>query len=274
MTLFEKIAKLVFENSFLETSDGIFLMNTCLPMGLCVSGECMDTVLLLSELVFLGKIKSKEIEGFEEQYEVKFKQEGKAPLVGYKRYRDDTFSVFQHNPEETSRTGLDELGKAFLPSLDLNIEVTYFTGSFLDVVFFKRFSGNGFETTVRRKGCFPISYCHGSSNMSSSIARSIISGEILRHRRLTSSRKLQKVNDDCLVKEMESRGYNKEFLTNAVQKRIMQIGQDYSYTFQRRELREVPKGLVYGSKTVYDQEWFTHQKLHHILKQCLPAGIR
>ena len=275
MTLFEEIAKLVFENSFLETTEGIFLLNTCLPMGLCVSGESMDVVLLLAELVFLGKINSKEIDGFEEQYKEKAKQENKeVSFIGYKRYRDDTFSVFQHNPKETSRTGLEVLGKAFLPSLDLNIDVSYFVGSFLDVVFFKRFSGYGFETTIRRKGCYPIGYCHGSSNMSSSVSRSIISGEILRHRRLTSSRKLQTVNDECLIKELESRGYDKQFLRRAVHQRIKQIGHDYSFTYERREMRKVPEGLVYGSKTVYDQEWFTHQKLHHILKQSLPEGIR
>ena len=82
------------------------------------------------------------------------------------------------------------------------------------------------------------------------------------------------MNDECLIKELESRGYDRQFLREAVHQRIKQIGHDYSFTYERREMRKVPEGLVYGSKTVYDQEWFTHQKLHHILKQSLQEGIR
>ena len=57
----KRFAKLVFQNSYLETSEGIFLLGTCLPMGLNCSGEAMDLVLLIAELIFLGKIASLNI---------------------------------------------------------------------------------------------------------------------------------------------------------------------------------------------------------------------
>ena len=115
---------------------------------------------------------------------------------------------------------------------------------------------------------------YGNSNMSSSIIRSIIGGEVLRHRRLTSNRKLQEVNDECLIKELVSREYNESFIRKAVQKRIEIIGQEYTSEFVRRVPRSNVTGLVYGSKTVFDGQWQTHSKLYEILRQSLPEGVR
>ena len=57
MTLLEEIAMLVFENA----TEGIFLLNTCLPMGLCVSGEGMDVVISYLNYCFLEKSTPKKL---------------------------------------------------------------------------------------------------------------------------------------------------------------------------------------------------------------------
>ena len=275
--LFEQMAKLVFENSYLESSAGVFHLNTSLPMGLCTSGECLDIVLLVAELVFLGKVSGEEVPGFLDQYDEYKKPKDNVieeTFISYKRYRDDTFTIVKHSKESSVRNAVEVLGHSFLPSLDINIEMTKFVGIFLDVVFFKRFSNNGYEMMLKRKGPYPISYAHGNSNMSSSIIRSIIGGEVLRHRRLTSNRKLQEVNDECLIKELVSREYNESFIRKAVQKRIEIIGQEYTSEFVRRVPRSNVTGLVYGSKTVFDGQWQTHSKLYEILRQSLPEGVR
>ena len=273
--MFENIAELVLGNSFLQTSAGVFLLGTCLPMGLNASGEAMDLVLLMSELVALGKIKH-DLTEFEEQYEeykgLKF--ENKCSLLSYRSFRDDTFSVFEKESEKSVKDALETLGSTFLPALTINMEISYFVGSFLDTVFFKRMSGIGFESTVRRKGLFPISYCHGTSNVPPSILKSILGGEILRHRRLTTNRILLKTNDECIITEIVSRGYKEEHVRKIVLDRIKVIEQEYNEKFERRTKRSLPRGLVYGAKTVYDQEWNTHFKLKMILKHSLPEGIR
>ena len=274
--LFEKMATLVFTNSFLETTKGVYKLNTCLPMGLCCSGECMDIVLLLCEMVFLGKAKAEDAEGFVEQYgnyKLLSHREPGASFLKYKRYRDDTFSCIRYETGAPKRD-IENLGSTFLPSLDINVELSIFVGSFLDVMFFKKFSAEGYETMLKRKGKFPITFCHGSSNMSSSIVRSILAGELLRHRRLCSNEKLVQVNDECITKELISRGYKEGFIRKSVDFRISQITRMYDQNLQLRNSKEVPEGLVYGAKTIYDEEWLTHEKLRLILRIALPEGIK
>ena len=272
----EEVATLVLNNSIIETTDGVFKMSNCLPMGLCTSGECMDVVLLLSELVLLGKFRAENIPGYLDQYgDIKPESmDNISSFLTYKRYRDDTFSCLLYEEDKSPADPLMLLGKTFLPTLDINIELTMFVGTFLDLKFYKRFSGQGIETMVKRKGVFPITFCHGSSNTSSSIVRSIVSGEVLRHRRLTSSRILQTANDECLILELVSRGYKKEFVRKMVQERIVRIGHQYDHELVRRRQRDNPDGLVYGAVSVYDEEWNTHYKVHKLLKQCLPIGVR
>ena len=106
------------------------------------------------------------------------------------------------------------------------MEISYFVGSFLDTVFFKRMSGIGFESTVRRKGLYPISYCHGSSNIPTSVLRSILGGEILRHRRLTENRVLIKTNDKCIINELVYRGYSEQLVRKMAMDRIKVIEQE------------------------------------------------
>ena len=258
VNLFQKIAKIVLENSYIETSDGIFLLNSCLPMGLCCSGECMDLVLLLSELVFMGKISADEVPGFIGQYgeyRILKRKEIMKPFLFYKRYRDDTCSALVLEEGETLEEPFKTLGEAFLPTLDINIEVSMYVAKFLDVVFYKRFSGTGVETMVKRKACYPIGFYHAKSNMNTAIVDSIVKGEVLRHRRLTKNRTLVKANDEALVIELQSRGYEKEYIEKLIRKRIMNIGEDYNHQYVRRKAREEPEGLVFGAKTVHDEEW-------------------
>ena len=176
--------------------------------------------------------------------------------------------------DSSIKTVLEILGKAFLPSLQINMEISSLVGSFLDVVFWKRMSGVGFETTVRRKGAYPISYCHGSSNVPPAILKSILGGELLRHRRITGNKNLQQVNDECIIAELTSRGYRETVVRKCVESRIKQIGEEYNEKLLRRETKKRPVGLVYGATTEYDQEWNTYHKTRMIIKQSLPDAFK
>ena len=96
----------------------------------------------------------------------------------------------------------------------------------------------------------------------------------MRHRRLTKNRTLVKANDEALVIELQSRGFKKEYIEKLIRKRIMNIGEDYNHQYVRRKAREEPEGLVFGAKTIHDEEWNTHHKLHKILKHSLPINVR
>ena len=272
--LFIKIAELVFNNSFLETTKGVYKLNTCLPMGMCCSGESLDIVLLVCELVFLGKVKASDIEGFEQQFGVEKNTPESISFMKYRRYRDDTCSVLKMKENGDIKESMKVLGEVFLPELDMNVEASIFVGVFLDVMFYKKFGEGGYETMIKRKGVYPVTFCHATSNMSSSIVKSIIGGELLRHRRICSNEILVKTNDDCIVQELKSRGYNEEFVRRAVRKRIDQINKLYDAEFKLNQLKKPPQGLVFGAKSIYDEEWFTHDKLMLILKASLPEGVR
>ena len=275
--LYERIAILVFTNSYLETTKGIFKLSTCLPMGLCCSGECMDLVLLLCELIFLGQIGAKEVPGFLDQFE-KYNLLGQenpgSSFMKYRRYRDDTFSLIRHVEGRNPKEEISNLGAVFLPDLDINVQLTLFVGSFLDVVWFKKFGDDGYETMIKRKGLYPITFSHASSNMSSSVVKSIVNGEILRHRRICSNETLAQTNDECITKELMSRGYKETFVRDKITERIRQIEKMYDNQLQSVGDRILPEGLVYGTKTIYDEEWFTHHKLMLILKNALPKGVK
>ena len=275
--LYERIAILVFTNSYLETTKGIFKLSTCLPMGLCCSGECMDIVLFLCEAIFLGKIEAKEVPGFLDQFEkynLLVQENPGSSFMKYKRYRDDTFSLIRHVEGRNPKEEISNLGAVFLPDLDINVELTLFVGSFLDVVWFKKFGDDGYETMIKRKGLFPITFSHASSNMSSSVVKSILNGEILRHRRICSNKTLTQTNDECITKELMSRGYKEEFVRSKITERIRQIEKLYDKQLQPVGDKILPEGLVYGTKTIYDEEWFTHHKLMLILKNALPKGVK
>ena len=127
-------------------------------MGLCASGKCLDVVLLVAELVFLGEVGAEEVPGFIEQYSENKLQDStrsRTFFLEYKRYRDETFSMVKHVEEENPRLNVETLGNVFIPFLDINVQMTIFVGTFLDVMFFKKFSGEGYETTVKRNGLYP-----------------------------------------------------------------------------------------------------------------------
>ena len=96
----------------------------------------------------------------------------------------------------------------------------------------------------------------------------------MRHRRLCSNEVLVKANDECIIMELISRGYKEDFVRNAVAKRIKQISNMYNEDFTLRTSRKENEGLVYGAKSIYDEEWFTHEKLSMILRTSLPEGVK
>ena len=63
-------------------------------------------------------------------------------------------------------------------------------------------------------------------------------------------------------------------MRNCVKKRIEQIQKNYDDGFCLKGIKQAPEGLVYGTKCVYDEEWFTHTKLMMILRTSLPREIR
>ena len=282
--LFEDIATLVLQNWFVEAGTGIFKMGDCLPMGLCASGEGLDVVLLMYELVSYGQIEIIEDMKFVKQYSncltENERHEGRidserrwAMFDRYWRYRDDIFSDVAVNGCRL-RDILDFIGCMFPPSLDMNFQLSMHVGSYLDTMFYRKISGTGFECFVKRKVKYPISYLHSSSPMSGAIVRNIISGELLRYRRICSSMRFVEVNDECLVLELVARGYSEKMIRKIIAKRVWVIGEEYDERYVRLHERGVPKGLVYGATVACDSVWRTDEKVLGILSRCLPRGIR
>ena len=211
-TMYNRMIEMVLGNSFVQTSVGIYKlsMSSCLPMGLGMSGEALDLVCMTAEVNLFGKViapefsRCSELEPF---WEISDEAKLMESVKKYLRYRDDTFTYGSLSEEGNLRRTVNALGSAFLTTLDLNVNLSHFVGSFLDCFFYKKLTGEGFVTFVRRKGNFPVTFQHADSNSGDSVVRSIISGEVLRHRRLCSTEGLANVNDDCLRKELESRGY-------------------------------------------------------------------
>ena len=280
-------AQLVLTNSYVETSVGIYKLGECLPMGLNMSGGALDIVCLLCELVCIGEFEVEEVSGAGLRY-AKIVDGGElcnvkklncerflALFEKYWRYRDDTFSSILARDGTDLRNALDFIGCMFLSSLKIKIKLSCVVGSYLDVVFYKKLSGYGYETFVRRKVGYPVTYPRESSNMSHAIMKVIIDGELLRHRRLCSRAEYIKVNNDCLLQELQSRGYSYKIIQRAMKKRILNLEDVYdSTTWLRIGKRKEMEGLVYGAKVVCDNIWGTHRRLAQMLRCALPEGFR
>ena len=170
--MFQEMSTLILENSYVETSGGIFKLGPCLPMGLGMSGESLDLVCLVSEIGLFGKEVPPELSRCSELYpEWGIADESKLmkSVIKYFRYRDDTFTLAMVNGERTLKETILALGSAFLTTLDVNFNLTHFVGSYLDCYFNKKLSGTG---------NFPITYQHASSNYGEGIVKSIVHGEI------------------------------------------------------------------------------------------------
>ena len=275
--LFINIAKLVLNNSFVQTSGGFYKLSSCLPMGLNCSGECLDLVCLVSELAFKGKIIFPEFSPCSERHDKwTILDEGRisSMIIKYLRYRDDTFTYGNAENQEGVKDLIHGLGSAFLTTLDINVNLSHFVSSFLDCFFFKSITGNRYHTMVRRKGLIPVTFQHGESNSSDKTVKSIVSGEILRHRRLSSSEDIAKVNDTCLEMELFARGYEKTFISRLIKSRISEISSNYTRDYRRISPCSVPEGLVYGTKTVFDSVWNTHGIVKNFIKRMLQVNAR
>ena len=276
-SLFEEMATMVLNNSFVETSGGFYKLGTCLPMGLGMSGEALDLVCLVIEVGMHGKVVfpelsrcSEEIDGWDISDESKMMDS----VIRYFRYRDDTFTYGLVDGDRSIKETIYSLGSSFLAPLDLSVDLTHFVGSYLDCVFYKRLSGKGFTSFVRRKGNFPVTFQHASSNCGDSVINSIIGGEVLRHRRICSTKKMSDVNDLCLKNELESRGYLAGYITKKIEQRKEIISQDYDEKFDRKCEKQLPQGIVFGSMTVYDAAWETHRALKNFLVGGLVENAR
>ena len=275
--MFEEMARLVLNNSYVTSSCGIYKLASCLPMGLGCSGECLDLVCLVCEISFLGKQVFPEFSPCSELdpfWNIKNEARMANSIYKYWRYRDDTFSYIRTELEDKPIDTIHALGSIFLTTLDVNVNLSHYVGSFLDCFFFKKITGFGFHTLVRRKGQYPVSFQHAKSNIGKSIVNSIISGETLRHRRLCSSEKFIIVNDDCLQRELISRGHKKMFIKRNITKRINDIKENYDQNYDRKDLVSIPKNIVFGSITVQDNLWNTHTILKTFLKKMLTVDAR
>ena len=275
--MFQEMSTLILENSYVETSGGIFKLGPCLPMGLGMSGESLDLVCLVSEIGLFGKEVPPELSRCSELYpEWGIADESKLmkSVIKYFRYRDDTFTLAMVNGERTLKETILALGSAFLTTLDVNFNLTHFVGSYLDCYFYKKLSGTGFVSLVRRKGNFPITYQHASSNYGEGIVKSIVHGEILRHRRLCSTSKLTEVNDICLTNELESRGYIRDYVSRQISERIERIKTDYDENYEKKTHSPIPEGLVYGANCQFDSTWMTHRALKKLLRNNLMSSVK
>ena len=93
---------------------------------------------------------------------------------------------------------------------------------------------------------------------------------------MCSIREYFKVNLDCLVSELESRGFKMRRILELVRDRLSRISVGYEEgTWIKKDERIAEKeGIVYGSKVICDELWGTHQKLMKVLICSLPFGVR
>ena len=275
--LFKEIAILVLNNSFVQTSVGYYKFSNSLPMGLNCSGECLDLVCLVSEISFRGKVLFPEFSPCSERNENwTILDEGKmsTKIIKYLRYRDDTFTYGWGESADTVKNIIHSLGSAFLSTLDINVNLTHYVSSFLDCYFIKSITGNGFHTLIRRKGSVPVTFQHAESNSSYKSVAGVVSGEILRHRRICSNEDLIKTNDKCLEMELISRGYSKSLISKLIENRKNDISRDFSEEYIRIKPVSTPKGLVFGATTVYDSVWETHKIMKYFIKGLLQVDAR
>ena len=148
ISLAKKLAKLVFENCYFETPNGILKQTQGFPMGGHSSREGLDNILLSREVDLLG--------GPIRQV-----------LLSYYRMVDD-ISLFIDGPFSNVRALMDGMAEVYPHSMPLNIQISFGYSRFLDnhvYNFLQSSSVNRITTSLAYKPLAKFDYVSFSSNI-------------------------------------------------------------------------------------------------------------
>ena len=270
-----KLARLVLNNNYVEASIGILKIGPSLPMGNCASGEALDTVTIASELEKENK-KSQNLKLTEEIPEgigskinmTKYETEGSNNTQNItRRYRDDIYNLIAVEAENDMFTNILDLGQVYPKHIKLTVELGHLYQSFLDVCHYRRLSDGKFTTLVRRNFKVPPLFMPEKSNVPENQKWSALKCELLRHRRICSSKTLVEVNDLCLDKEYQKLGYKNWQIKKETKKCLENYKTKYDEAFNLIEARKIPATVLCGTKTIYEGFHNTHEILRMLIKK-------
>ena len=211
-----KITELILSNNYIESSLGIYHLGDCLPMGSSASQDCLNIVAMAHELELFEGITTKInveveidllfsvriIESNTNEEKNSLTEKEKDNIKHFKRYIDDTHEVIIGDESDEAKKTISKILTTYPKHLDMNavLSTNYF--SHLDCAGYTGFGVNKITTFVRRNYTAPINLVSKSSNCPVSNKYSIIMSEMLRYRRLCSSKKLVELNERQLFTEL------------------------------------------------------------------------
>ena len=275
-----KLSELVLSTNFIEASVGIFKLVDCLPMGSSASQYCLNIVGVVHEIeLFEGIPARKEMnvavdENFEinitvctEESQVNHMDENEMKALKlFKRYIDDTETVFSSENLTSARHFIEKILKTYPAHLTMNATLSLICFSQLDCIGHLAFSENKLETMLRRNFSAPVNVVPSTSNCPVTNKYCIILSELLRYRRICSDDKKVKLNEDLLIGELIKAGYGKNYLRNQFNKATNHILNNYDgETFVKKMTGENFEDQLFCGKITFDKFSGSHKVVKTLL---------
>ena len=259
------LSRLILQNNYVESSQGIFKLQECLPMGMPASPAGLDIVGLSSEV---KRFQTKQFKFTELPSNLKSTLNcSLEKLVNYTRYQDDTNIVASSTEPEDLKNLTLNIGTLFSQRIPVNIDLFHIYGSFLDVVFLRKLSSGKIETFPKKKLTSPVTFIHSKSMSPTKHKYSTIFSELVRIRRICSKPSFIPFFDHLLAREFRSLGYT------SIEKKIKKLIEEIRCKFDEKMFKipaEKPyKRIVYGSTVVLDSVSNSHNIVRDILKSSL-----
>jgi hypothetical protein len=281
--LMAKLVDLVLGQNYAETSGGLFKFKEVLPMGYKLSGEALDIVALAEEvtklyhlgeegvqksIVRVGELRSYPETLVDNSVEVELKMS--KGIKKFKRYVDDVNSIISGSKEEILN-GILAIGYLYPESLVVSMQLNIWHSRFLDVYFWRNFSGQ-ISTVMRRNSEVPVGHVRKGSCHPEKYKLQSLLGEMLRGRRIASDEDLIEMTDKCLAHEFQSIGYSRREVLDAMEEAKKKVEADYCGQFVRINDDEERRFFRYGGGLIYNKNYRYGEVVMNFIDRIKPEG--
>ena len=249
-----KMIKLVMRNNYVETSVGLYLFKPVLPMGYKISGEALNTVLLLSEIERFDSCGISELKNYPLDFvDISVKKESLMTrgVKDYNRYVDDIFTMVCGNDIETIMEGILGISYMFPVELVVTMELNIWRSKFLDVMFWRDVESDMMSTVVHQKSFAPVGHVKAKSNHPKKYKLQSMMGELLRNRRISSDEEIINQIDEHIQAMFVSIGYSRLQMYSRMKKYTDKIISNYTDYMTKMNDEVEEKKYMYGGGIEY-----------------------
>ena len=250
------MARVILRNNYVQTSSGIYLLQSCLAMGNSSSGACLTLVGLTSEYHRLTPPHNP-------------KNNNLLCPSAYFRYLDDTKAIIESNNKVSMAATIINIGTMFPSTIPINVDLFHICSSFLDIITIRKLSSGTFSTLLKKNLSSPPAYIPFMSAIPSHYKLSALKTEMIRIRRTCSKPIFVWHMDNLLIRELNTLGHKNASIELNKFKTYIATNYDHNMSKITKDDEDNEQKKVYGATSKMEQIGGTHHKVTNIIKNAL-----